>query len=270
MARFATFDSAQFALTPAEVLQCGDGPFACPSGFTFPAFASFAQVTADRSGVHVIWNQELASGQSKVFVRNSPDGVSWTAPPVQVDGVPAGHQWWPDIASTGRVVMAVFLDSRADPAYAPDRPPGNTAQGTNPGPSVHAYVARSRDGGRTWKQRRISRQPSTPELRDLPRGALARGTATASRCPAAPGAGVLAAWTDSRDVVAGDDARPDSRENGFDVHAPCPWVPNTVAGPPVGYHGTRAVGPVPGPGRARSQHLRRVGRATSRVRTRCT
>ena len=46
---------------------------------------------------------------------------------------------------------------------------------------------------------------------------------------------MLAAWTDSRDLVAGDDARPDSRENGFDVHAPCPWVPNTVAGPPVGY-----------------------------------
>jgi len=28
VARFTTFDSGQFALTPAEVLQCGDGPFA--------------------------------------------------------------------------------------------------------------------------------------------------------------------------------------------------------------------------------------------------
>ena len=110
----------------------------------------------------MIWNQELASGQSKVFVRNSPDGVTWPAPPVQIDGVANGHQWWPDIASTGRVITAVFLDSRDDPAYAPDRPPGNTAEGTNPGPSVHTYIARSRDGGRTWKERRISRQPSTP------------------------------------------------------------------------------------------------------------
>ena len=198
-----------------------------------------------------------------MFVRNSPDGVTWTAPPVQIDDVAHGHQWWPDIASTGRVITAVFLDSRDDPAYAPDRPPGNTAEGTNPGPSVHTYIARSRDGGRTWKERRISRQPSNPNYETY---LEARFPWYGNRISLSgvPGAGVLAAWTDSRDVVAGDDARPDSRENGFDVHAPCAWTPNTVAGPTRRLPGARAFGPVPGPGRARSQHLWRVGRPRSR------
>lgn len=234
VARFTTFESSYFALTAGETSQCGDGPFACPSGFTFPLFSTFAQVTVDYSGVHVIYNQVLASGQSKAFVRNSPDGVFWTAPPVQIDGVANGHQWWPDIASTGRVITAVFLDSRGDPAYAPDRPPGNTAQGTNPGPAVDTYIARSRDGGRTWKQRRISRRPSTPNYETYLEARLPWYGNRISVSGVA-GAGVLAAWTDSRDVVAGDDTRPDSRENGFDVHAPCTWAPNSVAGPPVGY-----------------------------------
>jgi hypothetical protein len=234
VARFTTFDSDQFSLGATEILQCGDGPFRCPSGFTFPPFRSFAQVTADSNGVHVIFNQELASGQSKVFVRSSRDGVIWTSPPVQLDDVATGHQWWPDIASTGRVLTAMFLDSREDPAYAPDRPPGNTAQGTSPGPSVHTFIARSRDGGRTWKERRISRRPSTPNYETYLE-ARVPWYGLRNSLSGAPGAGVLAAWTDSRDVVPGDDTRPDSRENGFDVHTTCAWAPNTVAGPPVGY-----------------------------------
>jgi hypothetical protein len=233
VARYTTFDSEQFA-GPGAAVWCGDGPFACPSGFTFPQFRSWAHVTADRSGVHVIFNQELASGQSKVVVRTSPDGVRWTAPPVQLDDVPQGHQWFPDIASTGEVITALFLDSREDPAYSPDRPPGNTADGTNPGPSVHTYVAQSRDGGRTWRERRISRQPSSPNYETYLEGRLP-WHGLRSSLSAVSGAAVLAAWTDSRDVVTGDDTRPDSRENGFDVHAPCGWAPNTVAGPPIGY-----------------------------------
>jgi hypothetical protein len=233
VARFPTFDSEQFA-GPTGAVQCGDGPFACPTGFTFPQFRSWTHVTADRSGVHVIFNQELASGQSKMFVRTSPDGTVWTAPPVQLDTVPTGHQWFPDIGSADGVITAVFLDSRDDPAYAPDRPPGNTAEGTNPGPSVHTYIARSRDGGRTWKERRISRRPSTPNYETHLEARLP-WYGLRSSLSAVPGAGVIAAWTDSRDVVPAEDTRPDSRANGFDVHAPCAWAPNTVAGSIPGY-----------------------------------
>jgi hypothetical protein len=235
IARFTTFDYEQFQLAGGDAFgNCGDGPFTCASGFNLPVFRSFAQVTADRTGVHVAWNQERPSGQSKLFVRSSPDGVTWTSPPVQVDDVPQGHQWWPDIVSVDGVITVVFLDSRRDPAYSPDRPPGNTAHGTNPGPSVDTYVASSRDGGRTWKTRRLSRRPSVPNYE----------TYHEARVPwygdyiylsGAPGAGVVAAWVDSRDVLPGDDTRPDSEENGFDVFAPCAWDPNTVTGPPTGY-----------------------------------
>ena len=38
VARFTSFDSRQFALTGVDTPQCGDGPFACPSGFSFPHF----------------------------------------------------------------------------------------------------------------------------------------------------------------------------------------------------------------------------------------
>jgi hypothetical protein len=234
-ATFPTFDFDQFSGGGGDAFgNCGDGVFACASGFTLPVFRSFPQVAADRSGVHLVWNAELPSGQSKLFVRTSPDGFSWPFPPVQVDQVPRGHQWFPDIASAGGLLTLVFYDSRRDPAYSPDRPPGNTAQGTNPGPAMDTYVATSRDGGRTWNGRRLSRRPSQPNYE----------TYHEARVPwfgdyiyvsAVPGGGTFAAWTDSRDVVPGHDTRPDSEQNGFDVLAPCAWNPNTVNGPPTGY-----------------------------------
>jgi hypothetical protein len=235
VATFQTFDFEQFSGGGGDAFgNCGDGPFACASGFTFPVFRSFPQVTAGSTGVHVVWNAELPSGQSKLFVRSSPDGVAWRSPPVQVDRVPHGHQWFPDIASGDGMLTVVFYDSRRDPAYSPDRPPGNTAQGTNPGPAVDTFVATSRDGGRNWRERRLSRRPSQPNYE----------TYHEARVPwygdyiyvsAVPAGGIFAAWADSRDVVPGDDTRPDSEQNGFDVFAPCAWNPNTVNGPPTGY-----------------------------------
>ncbi len=228
VARFSTFDSDLFSGGPGAALSCGDGPFACPSGFSFPPFRSYAQVAADRDGVHVVWNQRLPSGQSKLFVRTSPDGVTWTSPPVPIDDVRWGHQWWPDIVSVSDVITVVYLDSRRDPAYSPDRPPGNTALGTNPGQSVDTYVTTSRDGGRTWKERRLSGRGSVPNYETY-NDARLTWYGDYIYLSGVPGAGVVAAWVDSRDVVAGDDTRPDSDENGFDVFAPCAWDPNTVA-----------------------------------------
>jgi hypothetical protein len=234
VARIPTFDSDLFRGSPGGASSCGDGPFACPSGFSFPSFRSFSQVAADANGVHVVWNQRLPSGQSKVFHRTSPDGVTWTSPPTQVDHLRRGHQWWPDVVSVEDVITVAFLDSRRDPAYSPDRPPGNTASGTNPGPSVDTYAATSRDGGRTWRERRLSRRSSVPNYETYHDARLS-WYGDYIYLSGVPGAGVVAAWPDSRDVVAGDDTRPDSEENGFDVHAPCAWDPNTVAAPLFGY-----------------------------------
>src|SRR5881396_3102577 len=113
VATIAIFDSSEFSGNGS--VDCGDGPFACPSGLTFSRFSSAPAVAADAAGVHVVWNGELASGQSKVFVRNSPNGVTWPTPATPLDTVAAGHQWTPDIASAGGVITVVFYDSRADP-----------------------------------------------------------------------------------------------------------------------------------------------------------
>src|SRR6266487_1321932 len=108
------FDSSQYSGNGAS--DCGDGPFACPSGFTFSRFFSSSAVAADTTGVHVVWAARTASGQSKVFVRNSPDGISWPTPAATIEAVTTGHQWFPDIASSGGKISVVFYDSRADPA----------------------------------------------------------------------------------------------------------------------------------------------------------
>jgi hypothetical protein len=122
---------------------CGDGPFACPSGLTYARFSSLSAVAADEDGVHVVWSARDGDGQARIFARNSPNGLSWTAPATTLDDVAAGHQFFPDIASSGGVLSVVFQDSRADPAYSPDLPPGNTAGGVNSGDVVNAFVATS-------------------------------------------------------------------------------------------------------------------------------
>ena len=78
---------------------CGDGPFACPNGLTYARFSSLSAVAADAQGVHVVWNARDGDGQSKVFARNSANGLTWSAPAVPLDIAPTGHQFFPDIAT---------------------------------------------------------------------------------------------------------------------------------------------------------------------------
>ena len=155
VASIEQFDSSQYSGNGAS--DCGDGPFACPTGFTFSRFFSSSAVAADATGVHVGWAARTASGgQSKIFVRNSPGGISWPTPAATLDTVAAGHQWFPDIASSGGTISVVFYDSRADPAYAAARPPGNTAAGVNSGNVVNTFVARSTNGGTSWNETQVS------------------------------------------------------------------------------------------------------------------
>ena len=137
-------------------MDCGDGPFACPSGFTFSRFDSLSAVAADATGAHVVYAARLSSGQGKVYVRNSPDGVNWATPASTLDAVPTGHQWTPDIASADGRLNVVFYDSRGDPGYAPNVPPGNTATGANSGDVINTFLAQSTDGGATWSETQLS------------------------------------------------------------------------------------------------------------------
>jgi hypothetical protein len=224
------FDSNEFSGNGFR--DCGDGPFACPSGFTYSRFASLSAVTADEGGVHVVWNGETAAGQSKVFVRNSPNGLTWSTPGVQLDAVPAGHQWWPDIGSADGTITVIFNDSRADPAYSPDRPPGNDDDGVNSGDVIHAFVAQSADGGLTWTEQQVSSAGSNYGWET--HGSRRVGFwGDYNYVSAVPGA-VHVTWTDSRDLVPGDDPREtgaDDDMDGFDVYQPCTYVPNDINAP---------------------------------------
>jgi hypothetical protein len=227
VATIELFDSSQFSGNGAT--DCGDGPFACPSGLTFSRFTTAPAVAADATGVHVVWNAKLASGQSKVFVRNSPDGIVWPAAATTLDTVAVGHQWTPDIASAGGVINVVFYDSRADPAYSPSLPPGNTASGHNSGDVVHTWVAKSTNGGVGWSETRISTVGSNFGWET--HGARRDGFWGDYIYVSAVGGTVMATWTDSRDLVAGTDPREtgaDDDHDGFDVFQPCVYVPNDI------------------------------------------
>jgi hypothetical protein len=227
VATIALFDSAQFSGNGSS--DCGDGPFACPTGLTYSRFTSAPAVAADGTGAHVAWNGRLPSGQSKVFVRNSPDGVSWPAPAATLDSVPTGHQWTPDIASSGGVISVVFYDSRGDASYAPNLPPGDTADGKNSGDVVNTFLARSVDGGKSWSETQLSTHGSNfnwethGSLRDPFWGDYIYISSV--------GGTTVSVWTDSRDLVAGSDPREtgaaDDRD-GFDGYQTCAWTPNDI------------------------------------------
>ena len=230
VASITRFDSDQFSGTTGTV-DCGDGPFACESGFTYSRFFSSSAVAADANGVHVVYAGELPSGQSKVFVRNSPDGVTFSTPAVQLDAVPTGHQWFPDIASADGTITVIFYDSRSDPAYDPDRPPGNTAAGVNAGDVVKTFIARSTNGV-SWTETQVTTHGSNFgwETHGSRRVGFWGDYLYVSAVPGA----VNVAWTDSRDLVAGPDPREtgaDDDHDGFDVLQPCTYVPNDINAP---------------------------------------
>jgi hypothetical protein len=221
------FDSSQYSGNGAS--DCGDGPFACPTGFTFSRFFSSSAVAANATGVHVVWAARTASGQSKIFVRNSPDGVSWPTPAATLDTVAAGHQWFPDIASSGGTISLVFYDSRADPAYSAARPPGNTASGANSGNVVNTYVAQSTNGGVSWSETQVSSTGSNFGWET--HGSRRIGFWGDYLYISAVGGTVKAAWTDSRDLVPGTDPRETGASDdadSFDVFQPCTYVPNDI------------------------------------------
>jgi hypothetical protein len=221
------FDSTDFGPDT-----CGDGPFACENGLTYARFSSLSAVAVDADGVHVVWSARDGDGQAKIFARNSPNGLSWPTPADTLDDVGTGHQFFPDIASGGGTLSVVFQDSRADTAYSPDLPLGNTPAGTNSGNFVHAILARSIDGGDTWSESQVSGAGTNPnwEVRSSMRSPFFGDYNYAS----AAGSTVGAVWTDTRDTVAGQDPREtgeDDDGDGFDGAQSCIWVPNDIDAP---------------------------------------
>jgi hypothetical protein len=227
VASISRFDSDLFTGGTGGV-DCGDGPFVCPSGFIFSRFFSNSAVAADEDGVHVVWAGRLEDGQSKVWSRTLAGGT-WSDA-ATIDTVDTGHQWMPDVASSDGTITVVFYDSRTDPGYAPDRPPGNTATGNNSGDVVHTWTATSTDGGVTWNETQITSAGSNF-------GWMTHGSRRVGfwgdyiYISAVPGA-VHAVWTDSRDLVPGPDTRAGANPKGFSVfQSACTYVPNDINAP---------------------------------------
>jgi hypothetical protein len=227
VASISRFDSDLFTGGTGGV-DCGDGPFVCPSGFIFSRFFSNSAVAADEDGVHVVWAGRLEDGQAKVWARTF-DGDTWSDA-ATIDTVGRGHQWMPDIASADGTITVVFYDSRTDPAYAPDRPPGNTATGNNSGNVVQTWTATSTDGGATWSEARVSSAGSN--FGWMTHGSRRVGFWGDYIYVSAVAGAVNVVWTDSRDLVPGPDPREGANSKGFSVlQDGCVYEPDDIDAP---------------------------------------
>ena len=197
--QFAPFNSAAFSGNGAR--ECGDAPFNCPTGQTFPRFDLAApSLTTDRGNVDAIFMARLASGQGQAqFVTSHDGGATWsTATPVDPQGT--GHQFFPWITASGGRLSAVYYDSRLDATYSPDRAPCNSATGMGSN-CLAVWYSTSTNGGATWTHMQLTDTLTNPNYEQF----------GGRRVPffgdyimvAAAGGSIQAVWTDSRNVVAG-------------------------------------------------------------------
>ena len=231
--RFPTFDSDQFRGGPGAALSCGDGPFACPSGLS--------------SAV-----QELRRGGRRPERRPrgvEPEASERPEQAVRPHVARRAHMDVPARDDRRRAVGAPVVarhrlrrrrHHRGVPRLAARprllaRPPAGEHRAGHEPRTVGRHVRRDVTRRRAHVEGATAeRATERSQLRDLPRRKahlVQRLHLPVRRARRR----VVAAWVDSRDLVPGDDTRPDSEENGFDVYAPCAWDPNTVAAPLFGY-----------------------------------
>lgn len=227
---------------------CGSGPLACVSGYTFFRHDTQPRVTADPKGdpntLYLVYDAvkpstervstssynsapvapdgTLMVGQGATFFSKSVDGGANWSVPAPISDVRSGHQLFPDINADGGYLYAVWSDSRNDTCYSVQSPPGNCTsldpygfRTATPGGGMDAYGAVSADGGTSWTVSRLStasHQPNYEMFGD--RRVPFQGD---YNYVSNVGAFAYRVWTDNRQVVPGDDPRYDGGE-GFDVH----------------------------------------------------
>ncbi len=228
------YDRGDQYVSGGSARDCGDGPFLCATSFAFHRVTSYPQAVGDDDGnLYVVWEQltpaasngdtYLPDGQSRIVVTASTDGgESWSAP-VAIDPQSAGHQWWSNIEynKLTDTLGVVYYDSRFDPSYSVNRPPGNKADGTSicgvpasPACNVlNTFIATSSDGV-SWTPTRVSSVGHQPEYEMFGN----RDTAFHGDYLwiDAMGSTFFGVWTDNRDVVPGPDPR-EEVQDGFDV-----------------------------------------------------
>jgi hypothetical protein len=147
---YTPFVSEQFSGNGAR--QCGDGPLACPTGFTFPRFdLAGPYLAADNVNGTLVMAFQVAqsSGQGQIESMFSTNAGSTWSSPTRLAPSSTGHQFYPFLAASGGRVNAIWYDSRGDTNYLATRPPCNSASG-HTSACLNVRYAESSDGGKTW------------------------------------------------------------------------------------------------------------------------
>ncbi|MEO7235783.1 MAG: sialidase family protein [Lapillicoccus sp.] len=231
---------------------CGSGPLACQSGFVFFRHDSQPRITADpkasNQNVYLVYDATIpGTEQPSATTYNTADpngsvlqvgqggiylatlaGGSWSTPRLLAPTA-VGHQLFPDINADGGVLHAVWHDSRNDPAYSVQYPPGNNGAVRDVGgfaaatAGLDTYGASSTDGGATWSQTRLSTVSQMPNYEMFgDRRVPFHGD---YNYVSSVGSFAYSVWTDTRQVAPGNDPRYIGGE-GFDVLQCRPQLPD--------------------------------------------
>src|SRR5713101_7848159 len=214
---FTPFVSSQFSGNGAR--QCGDAPFACPTGQTFPRF-DLAQPSLTTNGNDIVmaFQGALANGQGQALFSKSSDGGATWSTPVAIDAQAKGHQFFPWITAANGRLRAVYYASRLDANYSATVAPCNDAHG-NGYACLGVWYSSSTDGGATWSHQELTSALTNPNFEQF--GGRAVPFFGDYIMVSAVGNAVEAVWTDARDVVAAPDS--DGNDPAGDSHlgGPC-------------------------------------------------
>jgi hypothetical protein len=214
---YSAFTSGQFSGNGAR--DCGDAPFNCPTGQTFPRFDLAAPyLTADAvhgTLVMAFMAAQPQSGQGQVeYVFSTDGGNSWSAPALLAPAA-TGHQFFPWVTASGGVVSAAWYDSQGDPAYAATRAPCNSATGVTTA-CLNVRFAQSTDGGKTWGPSiQVTNVPTNPNYEQF--GGRLVPFFGDYLTVAAQGNTIGVVWTDQRNTVGAADTSASSDQDGADV-----------------------------------------------------
>ncbi len=211
---YAPFTSEQFAGNGAR--ECGDAPFNCPSGQTFPRFdLAGPYLTADTIHGTLVMAFQVAqsSGQGQIeYVFSTDGGATWSAQKLLAPSA-TGHQFFPWLTASNGRVNAIWYDSQGDSNYSPTRAPCNTASGATTA-CLNVRYAESSDGGKTWGPSiQVTDAPTNLNYEQF--GGRLVPFFGDYITVAAQGDAIGAVWTDQRNTVGAAD--PNGDKDGADV-----------------------------------------------------
>ncbi len=173
-------------------------PSPCLSGFVFFRHHSQPHITADPKGnpnrLWLVYDASVPStevpststyntapvaadgtqrvAQGAIYLTSTTNGGATWSTPTRLAPQPVGHQFFPDVNADGGRLFAIWHDSRNDPGYSVQNPPGNATAKDAAGfhlatRGLDTYGASSTDGGATWSQVRLSTRHAAAQLRDV-------------------------------------------------------------------------------------------------------